>query len=115
MLWQNIEVYVKSYNIYLILKVSVIAYANQLVKSLFMDFLTGFLIAANEKDDSYNSILVIVDWLTKIIYSEPIKVMINISGLRKVIINVVVYHHGVLKPIIITTSKFCLKKMLTST
>ena len=76
-----------------------------------MDFVTKLLIPANWKSDSYNSILVIVDRLTKMVYYEPVKVTINIPSLAKVIINVVVYYHGVSESIVMDqdllfTSKF---------
>ena len=60
-----------------------------------MDFVIGLLISANWKGDSYNSILVIVDWLRKRVHYEPVKVTIDALGLAEVIINVVVHHHGV--------------------
>ena len=66
-----------------------------------MDFVIGLPILANKKSDSYNLIFVIVDQLIKIVYYELIKVMINIVGLGKVIINMVIYHHRVLKSIVI--------------
>ncbi len=65
-----------------------------------MDFITGFPISANWKGDSYNSILVIVDQLTKMVHYEPVKVTINALGLAKVIINMVVRHHGVPESIV---------------
>ena len=46
------------------------------------------------KGDSYNSILVIVDRLIKMVHYEPVKVTINALGLVEVIIDVVVRHHG---------------------
>ena len=67
---------------------------------MLTDFITGLLILANEKGDSYNSILVIVNQLTKIVYYEPIKVTVNAPSLAKVIINVVVHYHGVLESIV---------------
>ncbi len=80
-------------------------------KDLSIDFVTGLLISADWKSDSYDSILVIVDWLTKIVYYEPVKVTINAPGLAEVIINVVVHHHRVPELIItdqgsLFTSKF---------
>ena len=60
-----------------------------------MDFVIGLSISANWKINSYNSILVIVNWLKKMIYYKPVKVTIDISSLVKVIINVIMYHHGV--------------------
>ena len=76
-----------------------------------MDFVTGLPILTDWKGDSYNSILVIVDWLTKMVYYKPVKVTIDDPGLVEVIINVVVRHHG-LPDLIVTnwgllfTSKF---------
>ena len=55
-----------------------------------MDFVTGLPISTNWKKDSYNSILVIVDWFIKIVHYKPIKIIINILGLAEVIINVIV-------------------------
>ena len=65
-----------------------------------MDFVTGLPISANWKDDSYDSILVIVDRLTKMVHFVSIKVTIDILGLAKVIINMVVRHHGALESIV---------------
>lgn len=77
-----------------------------------MDFIMGFLISTNQKGDSYYSILIIFDWLTKIVYYEPVKVSIDILGLAKKTINIVVYYHGVLELIVtdrglLFMSKFC--------
>ncbi len=60
-----------------------------------MDFIINLLISADWKGDSYNSILVIIDRLTKIVYYEPIKVTINTSGLAEVIFNMFVCHNKV--------------------
>ena len=42
-----------------------------------MDFVTGLLLSADWKSDNYDSILVIVNRLTKMVYYEPIKVTID--------------------------------------
>ena len=65
-----------------------------------MDFVTSLPISANWKSDSYNLILVIVNWLTKMAYYEPVKMMIDTPGLAEVIINVVVWHHKVSESIV---------------
>ncbi len=65
-----------------------------------MDFVIGLPISADWKGDSYNSILIIVDWLTKMVYYKPVKVTINAIGLAKVIIDVFVQHYGVLELIV---------------
>ena len=76
-----------------------------------MDFVTGLPLSADWKGDSYNSILVIVDRLTKMVYYELVKVTIDAPGLAEVIIDVVVQHYGLPDSIIsdrgaIFTSKF---------
>ena len=63
-------------------------------KDLLMDFVTGLPVLTDWKGDSYDSILVIVDRLTKMVHYEPVKVTIDAPGLAEVIINVVVRHHG---------------------
>ena len=59
-----------------------------------IDFVTGLSISTDCKGDSYDSILVIVDWLTKMVHYELVKVTIDAPGLAKVILDVVVRHHG---------------------
>ena len=80
-------------------------------KDLSINFITGLPILTDWKGDNYNSILVIVNWLIKIVYYKPIKVTINAPGLAEVIIDVVVRHHGFPNSIItdrgsLFTSKF---------
>ena len=76
-----------------------------------MDFMTGLPLSSDRKGDSYDSIFVILDQLTKMVPYEPVKVINNAPRLAKVIINVVVWHHG-LSDLIVTdrgsffTSKF---------
>ncbi len=60
-----------------------------------MNFVTDLPILADWKNDSYNSILVIVDRLTITVHYVLVKVMIDTPSLVEVIINVVVHHHGV--------------------
>ncbi len=69
-------------------------------KDRSMDFVTGLPISANWKGNSYDSILVIVDRLTKIVHYELVKVTIDAPGLAEVIIDVVVRHHGVSESIV---------------
>ena len=76
-----------------------------------MDFVTGLLISIDVKRDSYNSILVIVNQLTKIVYYKSVKITLNAPGLAKAIIDVVVRHHRLRNSIItnwifLFTSKF---------
>ena len=59
-----------------------------------MDFVTGLPLSADWKGDSYDSILVIVNRLTKMVHYKPVKVTIDASGLPEVIINIVVRYHG---------------------
>ena len=77
-----------------------------------MDFITSLLVSTNWKDKTYDSILVIIDRLTKIVHYEPIKITINVFDLAKVIINMVMQDHGLPNFIVnnqdsIFTFKFC--------
>ena len=63
-------------------------------KDLSMDFVTGLPVSANWKGETYDSILVIVDRITKKVYYELVKVIIDVLGLTKVIIDVVVRHYS---------------------
>ena len=78
-----------------------------------MDFVTGLPISTNWKKDSYDSILVIVNRLTKMVHYKLVKTTINAPGLAEVIIDVIVRHHS-LSNLIVTnkgslfTSKFWL-------
>ena len=81
------------------------------LKDLSMDFVTGLSILANLKSDSYDSILIIVNRLTKIVHYKPMKVTIDAFGLAEIILDVVVRHHGISDSIItdrslLFTSKF---------
>ena len=65
-----------------------------------MNFVTGLPISTNRKKDSYNSILVIVDWLTKTVYYKLTKITINTLGLAEVIINMIIKYHGLFDSIV---------------
>ena len=76
-----------------------------------MEFVTGLLLSSDWKGDSYDSILIIVNQLTKMVHYEPVKVIIDASGLAEVILDVVVRHHGLPDSIVtdrnsLFTSKF---------
>ena len=80
-------------------------------KDLSMDFVTGLPVSTDWKGESYDSILVIVDRLTKMVHYEPVKVTIDAPGLAEVILDVVVRHHGLPDSIVsdrgsLFTSKF---------
>ncbi len=109
-LQRDIEAYIKAYNICLTSKtVCYKSYSNLQSlpiptywwKDLSRDFIMDLPISANWKSDSYNPILVIIDWLIKMVYYKLVKVTINTLGLAEVIINVIIHHHGVLEAIVI--------------
>ena len=79
--------------------------------NLSMDFVTGLPILTDWKEDSFNSIFVIIDWFIKKVYYKPVKVTINSLGLAEVIISVVVRYHSLSNSIVtnwglLFTSKF---------
>ena len=109
MLCCNIENHVKRYNICLASKtvhhklykdLQSLSVSTHHWKDLLMDFVTGLPISTDWKGKSYNSMLVIVNWLTKMVYYKPVNVTIDALGLAEVIIDVVVRHHGLLDSII---------------
>ena len=55
-----------------------------------MNFVTNLPILVDWKGNSYDSILVIVNRLTKMVHYKLVKIIINRPGLAKVIKNVVV-------------------------
>ena len=69
-------------------------------KDLSIDFVTGLPILTDWKGESYDSILVIIDRLTKMVHYEPMKITIDVPDLTKVIIDIVVWHHGLPNSII---------------
>ena len=78
-----------------------------------MDFVTGLPLSVDWKSDSYDSILIIVDRLTKMVHYKPVKVTIDASELAEVILDVVVRYHGLPNSIVtdrslLFTSKFWL-------
>ena len=83
-------------------------------KDLSMDFVTGLPILTDWKGDSYDSILVIVDRLTKMVHYEPVKVTIDAPGLAEVIIDVVVRHHGLPDSIVTNRGSFFTSKFWLS-
>lgn len=77
MLYHNIESHVKDYNVYLLSKTVCHKYYSNIQSflvsihywnNLLIDFVTGLQILANEKNYSYDIILIYVDYLTKMVY-----------------------------------------------
>lgn len=50
----------------------------------------GLLIFTNEKGNSYNLFLVIIDWLINMIYYQLVKIIINVFDLIEVILDMVI-------------------------
>ena len=59
-----------------------------------MDFVISLPLFFDQKSDSYDSILVIVNYLTKMVYYKPVKITINTLELAEESINMVMQHHG---------------------
>ena len=79
-------------------------------KNFSMDFVIGLPLSSDWKNNNYNLILVIVDQLTKMVYYEPVKVSIDALGLAEVIIDVVIWHHGLLNSIVTDRGSFFTSK-----
>ena len=70
-------------------------------KDLSRDFVTGLPVSSNCKRDTYDSILVIFDHLTRMVYYKSVKATIHAQSLAKVTLDVVVCYHGLLDSILI--------------
>ena len=68
--------------------------------------MTGLPVSINWKKDSYDSILVIVDWLTKMVHNKLVKITFDASRLAEVIIDVVVRHHTLPDSIVTNRGSF---------
>ena len=105
----NIKAYVKRCDVYLALKavrhkpydnLQSLPVLTHQWKDRLIDFVTSLPISTDWKRNSYNVILVIVNWLTKLVYYKPVKINIDTIDLAEVIINMVVWHHGLLNLIV---------------
>ena len=83
-------------------------------KNLSMDFVTGLLLSSEWKDNNYDSILVIVNQLTKIVHYELVKVTTNPPELAEVIINVVVWYYDWLDSFVTDRSSVFISKFWAS-
>lgn len=54
----------------------------------------GLLISTNWKSNNYDSLLIIIDCLIKIIYYELIKITINTHDLIEIIIDMIIQYHS---------------------
>ena len=82
----DVEDYIKGCDVYLASKVvwhkpyddlQFLSVSTYHEKDLLMDFITGLPILTDWKRDSDDSIFVIIDWLTKMVYYKLFKVTIN--------------------------------------
>ena len=75
-------------------------------------FVIRFSKSANQKSNSYDSILVIINWLIKMVYYKRVRIAITAPALAKVILNVIVLHYDlpdfiVSNRALVFISKFC--------
>lgn len=61
-----------------------------------IDFVIKFPVSTNCKGKIYDLILVIINWLIKMIYYELVKVITNILSLVKVILDIVIWYYDLL-------------------
>ena len=81
------------------------------MKRLSMDFIIRLPVFTNRDGKTYDSILVFINWLTKMVYYKPVKETIDALGLIEVIITMVVRHYSLSDSIVsdhssVFTSKF---------
>lgn len=66
--------------------------------------MTSLSISTNWKEEVYDSILVIVDQLIKMVYYKLVKITIDASKLAEIIMNVMIKHHNILDLIVFDSS-----------
>ena len=76
--------------------------------------MSSLLLSADWKGNSYDSILVIVNQLTKMVHYELVKVIINAPGLAKVILDMVVWYHGLRDSIVTNRRSLFISKFWLS-
>ena len=79
-----------------------------------MDFVTGLPLSTDWKNDNNDSILVIVNRLTKMVHYKPVKVTIDAPEQAEVIIDVVVWHYGLPDSIVTDRGFFFTSKFWSS-
>lgn len=90
----------------------IIASTNALIEKPLDKFFTNLSISTNKKSKNYNIILVIVNWLIKILYSILIKVIINTPRLTEIFFNIVVQYYCLLNLNISNKSLLFISKFL---
>ena len=89
MLCRDIKDFVKGCNVYLVSKavrhnpygdLQSLPIPTHYWKDLSIDFVTGLPVSTDWKGNKYDSILVIVDRLTKMVHYKPVKVIIDAPG-----------------------------------
>lgn len=65
-----------------------------------MYFIIDLPLSVDWKGNIYNSILVIVDCLPKMVYYKLVKTTINIVGLAKIIVDIEISYYGLLESIV---------------
>ena len=120
---RDIEIYVRGYDVCLASKVirhkpyeylQSLPISTHQWKNLSMDFVTGLPLSVDSKGNNYDSILVIIDRLTKMVHYKLVKVTIDAPGLAEVILDMVVWHHGLSDSIVTDRSSLFTAKFWSS-
>ena len=89
---QNVKAYMKGYNMCLASKavchkpysdLQLLPLPTHQWKNFSINFVTNLPVSIDWKEDSYNSILVIIDWLIKMILYKLVKIIVMHLGLQK--------------------------------
>ena len=83
-------------------------------KDLSIDFVMGLSQSANWRDDGYDLILVIIDQLMKMVHYEPVQTTITAPALPKVILNIIIWHYGLLDFIVSNCGSVFISKFWSS-
>lgn len=107
---QYINAYLKGYSTLLAIKTiqyklyrnfQSLLIATHHYQNLVMDFIVSLPLLVDRKNNNYDTILVIINWLIKMVYYKVVKTTINVLELAEMISNIVVTYYSLLKLIII--------------
>lgn len=120
MFCNDVKDYIKRYNVCLALKTAQYKFYGNLQfllisiycwKDILISYVFDLLVLANLKCDNYNSILVIINKLTKIISYKAVKITFNVLRFAEVIINVLVGHQPFFNSIVTDRGLFFISKL----
>lgn len=78
---------------------------------LSIDFVIGFLLLVDKKSNRNHAMLVVIDFLIKLVHYEPIKTTKNVTSLAKVLLDMIISYHSLLELVISNCSWLFIRRL----